>query len=108
LMADPALLLLDEPAAGLDLAGREDLVDRLADLAADRSGPPIVLVTHHTEEIPGGFTHAMLLADASVVVAGPIEEVIDEATLSETFGLPLRLERRDGRWLSWSPRRTGG
>jgi iron complex transport system ATP-binding protein len=104
LMADPALLLLDEPAAGLDLAGREDLVDRLADLAADRSAPPIVLVTHHTEEIPDGFTHAMLLASGSVVVAGPIEEVIDATTLSDAFELPLRLERRDGRWLSWSPR----
>jgi len=108
LMADPALLLLDEPAAGLDLAGREELVDRLADLAADRSAPPIVLVTHHTEEIPDGFTHAMLLAHGSVVVAGPIGEVFDEDTLSEAFGLALHLERRDGRWLSWSRRQVGG
>ncbi len=106
LMADPALLLLDEPAAGLDLAGREDLVDRLADLAADDTAPPIVLVTHHTEEIPDHFTHAMLLSDGRIVEAGPIGDVIDEATLSAAFGLTLRLERRDGRWLSWSPRRA--
>lgn len=108
LMADPELLLLDEPAAGLDLAGREDLTNRLADLAADPTAPPIVLVTHHTEEIPDHFTHAMLLAGGRIVEAGPIGEVIDEATLSAAFGLTLRLERRDGRWLSWSPRRSRG
>ena len=104
LMGDPELLLLDEPAAGLDLAAREDLVKRLADLALDASAPPIVLVTHHTEEIPDGFTHGLLLSGGQLVAAGPIEEVLTEEHLSRGFGLTLRLERRDGRWLSWSPR----
>lgn len=103
LMADPALLLLDEPAAGLDLAGREDLVQRLSDLAAEDTSPPIVLVTHHTEEIPDHFTHALLLSGGHVVAVGPIQEVVTEASLSEAFGLALRLERRDGRWLCWAP-----
>lgn len=104
LMGEPDLLLLDEPAAGLDLAGREDLTNRLGDLAADVDAPPIVLVTHHTEEIPNHFTHVLLLADAHLVDAGPIDEVLTAEVLSTTFGLPLRLERRDGRWSSWSPR----
>lgn len=103
LMADPELLLLDEPSAGLDLAGREDLVHRLSALADDDSAPPIVLVTHHTEEIPAHFTHALVLADGRIVASGPIDEVLTEATLSDAFGLRLRLERRDGRWLTWSP-----
>ena len=71
LMADPELLLLDEPAAGLDLGGREDLVRRLAALAADPYAPAIVLVTHHVEEIPPGFTHVLLLRGGRVVAAGP-------------------------------------
>ena len=104
LMADPGLLLLDEPAAGLDLAGREDLVHRLADLADDASAPPIVLVTHHTEEIPDHFTHALLLASGRAIAQGPIDEVVTADSLSEAFGIVLRLERREGRWLSWSPR----
>lgn len=108
LMADPELLLLDEPAAGLDLGGREDLTNRLADLAADPSAPPIVLVTHHTEDIPDHFSHVMLLSGGHVVDAGPIDDVLTATALSECFGLPLRLERRDGRWLAWSPRRRPG
>lgn len=108
LMADPELLLLDEPAAGLDLGGREDLVNRLSDLAGDPSAPPIVLVTHHTEEIPDHFTHALLLAHGRVVRSGPIDDVIDESTLSESFGVDLRLERRDGRWLCWAPHPVPG
>ena len=104
LMGDPELLLLDEPAAGLDLAAREDLVHLLADLAADPEAPAIVLVTHHTEEIPDGFTHGLLLSGGRQVVSGPIDEVLTEHHLSQCFDLPLRLERRDGRWLSWSPR----
>lgn len=106
MMADPELLLLDEPAAGLDLAGREDLTSRLGDLAADPNAPPIVLVTHHTEEIPDHFTHVLLLSGGRAIGAGPIERVLTARSLSESFGLPLRLERRDGRWLSWSPRRS--
>ena len=73
LMTEPELLLLDEPAAGLDLGAREDLVERLADLAADPSPAAIVLVTHHLEEIPPGFGHAMVLADGRCVAAGPAE-----------------------------------
>ena len=70
LMTDPELLLLDEPAAGLDLGGREELVARLADLAADADSPAIVLVTHHVEEIPQGFSHALILSEGRVVDAG--------------------------------------
>lgn len=104
LMGDPELLLLDEPAAGLDLTSREDLVQRLAALAMDPAMAPLVLVTHHTEEIPDGFTHGLLLADGAIVQAGPLDEVVNEASLSACFGIQLRLERRDGRWLSWAPR----
>ena len=104
LMGDPGLLLLDEPAAGLDLGGREDLVQRLGHLATDPAVAPTVLVTHHTEEIPDGFTHALLLADGKVLTSGPLDEVLTEANLSACFELPLRLERRDGRWLAWAAR----
>ncbi|MCU0266758.1 MAG: ABC transporter ATP-binding protein [Actinomycetia bacterium] len=98
LMADPELLLLDEPAAGLDLAGREELVRRLGGIAADPGAPALVLVTHHVEEIPPGFTHALLLRGGGVVAAGPVAQAVSSATLSSTFGLPLRLERRSGRF----------
>ncbi|HET9071525.1 MAG TPA: ATP-binding cassette domain-containing protein [Acidimicrobiales bacterium] len=98
LMAEPDLLLLDEPAAGLDLGGRERLVARLASLAGDPAAPPIVLVTHHVEEIPGGFDHALLLRAGEVVAAGPIAEALRAETLSATFGLRLALDRSDGRW----------
>jgi iron complex transport system ATP-binding protein len=98
LMTDPELLLLDEPAAGLDLGGREDLVGRLTALAIDDAAPTTVLVTHHVEEIPIGFTHALLLRNGRIVTAGPIQHVLTEATLSETFGIPLELEYRDGRF----------
>jgi iron complex transport system ATP-binding protein len=99
LMADPALLLLDEPAAGLDVAGRERLVSRLAQLAADPSSPPTVLVTHHVEEIPAHFSQVLLLRQGMVVAAGPIEEVLTSAHLSACFGLPLRVEGAGGRWV---------
>jgi iron complex transport system ATP-binding protein len=98
LMTDPELLLLDEPAAGLDLGGREDLVGRLAALAADRAAPTTVLVTHHVEEIPIGFTHALLLRGGRIVASGAMHEVMTEEVLSETFGLSLTLEYRDGRF----------
>jgi iron complex transport system ATP-binding protein len=97
LMADPELLLLDEPAAGLDLGGREDLVRRLAALAVDPGAPALVLVTHHVEEIPPGFTHVLLLRAGRVVASGPIHAALTAATLSETFGLRLELDVRDGR-----------
>ncbi len=98
LMATPELLLLDEPAAGLDLGGRERLVGRLAALAADPASPPTVLVTHHLEEIPAGFDHALLLREGEVVAAGPIGETLRDETLSDTFGLRLAVGRSDGRW----------
>ena len=98
LMADPELLLLDEPAAGLDLGGREDLVSTLAVLANDPDSPATVMVSHHVEEIPPGFTHALLLRQGEVVRAGPIEEVVTEANLAATFGMPLTLDHQDGRW----------
>ncbi|MGI5485239.1 ABC transporter ATP-binding protein [Microtetraspora malaysiensis] len=99
LMPDPELLLLDEPAAGLDVAGREDLVRRLGGLARDPKAPTMVLVTHHVEEIPSGFTHVMLLRHGSVVAQGPVESVMTGDNLSRTFGVPLRLERGSGdRW----------
>ena len=101
LMTDPELLLLDEPAAGLDLAGREQLVARLATLAADPDAPTMVLVTHHVEEIPPGFTHGLLLRQGRVVAAGPLEQVMTEEVISETFGLPLAVQRRRGRYTAW-------
>jgi iron complex transport system ATP-binding protein len=98
LMADPELLLLDEPAAGLDLGGREDLVRRLGGLARNESAPALVVVSHHVEEIPAGFTHVLLLRDGAVVKAGPIDEVLTAEHLSETFGLSLKVERDGDRW----------
>ena len=102
LMTDPELLLLDEPAAGLDLAGREQLVGRLATLAADPDAPTMVLVTHHVEEIPPGVTHGLLLRDGRVVAAGLLTDVLTPELLSVTFGMPLSLGRRKGRWSAWS------
>ncbi len=98
LMPDPELLLLDEPAAGLDLGGREDLVRRLSVLARDSKAPMMVLVTHHVEEVPDGFTHAMLLRRGSVLAAGTLADVFTERNLSKCFGVPLEVEYRHSRW----------
>jgi len=98
LMTDPELLLLDEPAAGLDLGGREDLVSRLAELAYDPDAPALVLVTHHVEEIPPGFTHALLLREGSVVAQGLLGDTVTSEHLSKTFGIPLRVEQSAGRF----------
>ncbi len=98
LMTDPELLILDEPAAGLDLGGREDLVSTLSVLAADEDAPAIVLVSHHVEEVPPGFTHALLLREGRLVAAGPMTEVMTEEILSTTFGMRLMLRHEDGRW----------
>jgi iron complex transport system ATP-binding protein len=98
LMTDPELLLLDEPAAGLDLGGREDLVSTLSVLAMDELSPATVLVSHHVEEIPPGFTHALLLRKGRAVAAGPLEHVLTEEIVSATFGMPLQLQHEDGRW----------
>jgi len=98
LMTDPELLLLDEPAAGLDLAGRESLVATLGELGGDPNSPAMVLVTHHLEEIPRGMTHAMLLADGGIVAAGPIKQILTDDALTTTFGLPLTVSEDAGRW----------
>ncbi|MFE9653406.1 ABC transporter ATP-binding protein [Micromonospora sp. NPDC006431] len=98
LMTDPELLLLDEPAAGLDLGGREDLVARLAELAYDPDAPALVLVTHHVEEIPPGFTHALLLREGGVVAQGLLADTLTADNLSKTFGLPLVVQRTGDRW----------
>jgi iron complex transport system ATP-binding protein len=98
LMTEPGLLLLDEPTAGLDLGGREELVASLSALALDAATPPTVLVTHHVEEIPVGFTHALLLAEGRVQAQGPIESVLTAEALSTCFGLPLHLDHADHRW----------
>jgi iron complex transport system ATP-binding protein len=98
LMTDPELMLLDEPAAGLDLGGREDLVARLGALAEDTEAPALVLVTHHVEEIPPSFTDVLLLREGRVVAAGPLERTLTAENLSATFGLPLVVERHGDRW----------
>ena len=98
LMTDPELLLLDEPAAGLDLGGREDLVSTLSELALDEDAPATVLVSHHVEEIPPGFTHALLLRRGRVVAAGPLERVLTEDVVSQTFGMDITLRHEDDRW----------
>ena len=102
LMTDPELLLLDEPAAGLDLSGREALVRTLSELAQDPYAPASVLVTHHVEEIPVGITHALLLKGGRLVAAGPVDETLTAENLSTTFDLPLALSRSDGRWAAWA------
>jgi iron complex transport system ATP-binding protein len=101
LMTDPELLLLDEPAAGLDLGGREDLLGRLATLAGDPDAPATVLVTHHVEEIPPGFTHAMLMRDGAVVAQGLLGAVLTQANLSKTFGVDLALRRFGQRYFAY-------
>jgi iron complex transport system ATP-binding protein len=102
LMTDPELLLLDEPAAGLDLGGREELVGRLSALALDPDAPASVLVTHHVEEIPVGYTHGMLLRDGRIVASGLLDDVLTNEALTETFGLPLSVQKRRGRYTAWS------
>jgi iron complex transport system ATP-binding protein len=100
LMNDPGLVLLDEPSARLDLGGREQLVQALDELA-DRLGPvPMVLVSHHLEETPSAVTHVLALRAGRVLAAGPLDDVLDDALLSECYGLPLRLERHDDGRLS--------
>ncbi|SEJ69461.1 ABC transporter ATP-binding protein [Demequina mangrovi] len=98
LMPDPEVLLLDEPAAGLDLGGREELLSALSELAGDRRSPAIVMVTHHVEEIPVGFTHVMLLRGGEIVAAGPIEETLTAEALSQTYGMPVELVASGGRY----------
>ncbi|SDH73598.1 iron complex transport system ATP-binding protein [Rhodococcus triatomae] len=107
MMTDPELLLLDEPAAGLDLGGREELVARLTDLAADPDAPATVLITHHVEEIPPGFTHAMLLKEGRIVSQGLIDDVITADNLSAAFSQSITLDRVDGRYFARRTRVPG-
>jgi iron complex transport system ATP-binding protein len=109
LMNDPGVILLDEPSAGLDLGGREQLVSALTDLASHADSPPFVLVTHHVDEIAPGTTHALLLRGGRAVAQGTLDEALSADTLSECFGMPLTLERRpDGRFSSWATRGARG
>jgi iron complex transport system ATP-binding protein len=98
LMTDPELLILDEPAAGLDLGGREDLVSTMTVLANDALSPAIVLVSHHVEEIPPGFTHALMLRDGRVVAQGPMAHTMTAENLTATFGMSLQLTLDDSRY----------
>lgn len=97
-MTDPEILLLDEPAASLDLGSREELVRLLGEFAASPTAPVIIMVTHHLEEIPPGFTHALVMKDGRVHSAGPIGSTLDSHTLSAAFGLPITVSRFAGRF----------
>lgn len=98
LMSDPELLVLDEPASGLDLAGREILLSALDEIVADRSAPALLLVTHHVEEIPAAFTHGLLLRAGRVMAAGPLPEVLTADNLTRTFDLRLEVDVHGGRY----------
>jgi iron complex transport system ATP-binding protein len=97
-MTDPELLLLDEPAASLDLGAREELLQLLGGYASSSDSPAIVMVTHHVEEIPRGFTNALLVSGGRIVAAGPLADVLTEDNLQATFGLPITLTEIDGRY----------
>ncbi|MEI3843532.1 MULTISPECIES: ABC transporter ATP-binding protein [Microbacterium] len=97
-MTDPELLLLDEPSASLDLGSREELLALLSGYAQSPTTPAMVMVTHHVEEIPVGFTHVLLLREGRVVAAGPLAQTLTAETLSEAFGMPISLDRVDGRY----------
>jgi iron complex transport system ATP-binding protein len=97
-MGQPELVLMDEPAAGLDLGARERLVQQLSVLADDPSVPALVLVTHHVEEIPPGITHAALLHGGRMTAAGPVNEVLTDSVVSDAFGIDVVVNRHEGRW----------
>jgi iron complex transport system ATP-binding protein len=98
LACDPGVVLLDEPTAGLDVGGRERLVTDLAEWAVDGTRPPVVLVTHHLEEVPPAFTHVLVLRDGRVLARGALEETMTDEVLSETYGVRLRVLHDAGRW----------
>lgn len=98
LMTDPELLLLDEPASGLDLGGREELLQALTEILSSKSAPTTIMVTHHVEEIPLGVTHTLLLNNGEIVAAGPIGEALTSENLSETFGVSVVLDEQEGRY----------
>ncbi len=100
LMIDPELLVLDEPTAGMDLGGREDLVTYLTELAADPEAPTIIMITHHVEEIPEGFTHALLLDGGAIIDAGPIDAVLNSENLSKAFHQDIQLDRVGDRFFA--------
>ncbi|RAV32550.1 iron ABC transporter ATP-binding protein [Corynebacterium heidelbergense] len=107
LMNDPELLLLDEPGAGLDLGGREDLIELLSDLALDPDSPATVMITHHVEEIPPGFTHGLLLDEGQVVAQGVLEDIMTPPNLTAAFHQPIDVTHTDGRWFARRTRRGG-
>lgn len=100
LMPNPELLLLDEPAAGLDLGGREDLLRRLNALAKDPSSPSTIIVTHHVEEIPQGTTHCLLLSQGKIIAVGPLHEVLTAPNLSQAYNLPIELKEEENRFFA--------
>ncbi len=104
LMSDPELLILDEPASGLDLGGRELLLAALTEIAADPASPVMILVTHHVEEIPPAFTHGLLLRAGGVIAAGPLPEVMTDANLTATFGMPIQVTGDGGRYAARAAR----
>jgi iron complex transport system ATP-binding protein len=98
IMTDPELLLLDEPAASLDLGAREELLILLGGYAQAATTPAMVMVTHHVEEIPVGFTHVLLMREGRVVAAGPLGEALTADSLTEAFGVPITLTADEGRY----------
>jgi iron complex transport system ATP-binding protein len=100
LMADPELLLLDEPASSLDLGGREDLLRRIESLSKDPLAPATVIVTHHIEEIPVGTTHALLLREGAVVAQGEVASVITDQNLTQAYGLAITVQNEGGRFFA--------
>lgn len=108
LMTNPELLLLDEPSAGMDLGGREDLVGYLGELAMDADAPAIVMITHHVEEIPDGFTHALLLDEGFVVAQGLIDDVLTSENLSRAFHQSISIDKIDGRYFARRSRASRG
>jgi iron complex transport system ATP-binding protein len=100
LMADPELLLLDEPASSLDLGGREDLLRRIESLSKDPLAPATVIVTHHIEEIPVGTTHALLLREGAVVAQGEVASVITDQNLTQAYGLSITVQNEGGRFFA--------